>query len=275
MKHNIMSKKGLEAYFGILFQIRKLIIMVVSHFVDISSDIAVALEWYHLSQKQLQNNDHDNEAMYVKKDEMKTLFWCCISVMIYYRVTSAYKVYIFSHSKMDAFLQFIFDFYLLKLIYVNIAKMHSYTPLDIVQIYRAIEGSHESGYQAILTMVFLIRTNFTSISSITSLVSLIFSLWSLSSRFINADKYFLNKNASTHGIKWKDIKRNGIWFVFRQRLKFWYFYHILFRTLEVTFSIILLSLIWTQFGAVVFGIVLVMLAICVILVNIVSNSNHG
>ena len=71
---------------------------------------------------------------------------------------------------MDTLLQFVFDFYLLKLIYANIVKMHSYKPLDIIQIYRGIEGSHESAYQAILTMVFLIQTNFTGSSSITCIL---------------------------------------------------------------------------------------------------------
>ena len=175
-------------------------------------------------------------------------------------------MYIFTQSRSDALLQLIFDFYLIKLIYVNIVKMHSYKPLGIVKIFRGIEGSHESAYQAILTMVFLIKTDFAGISSdsVIPLFSLIFSLWSLSSRFISLDEYNFPDMTFSIGLTCHDIKESDgigdLW----NLLNDGYIFHVVFRCLEVVLSILLLSLFWTQIGG--FGFAISMMIVCTLVV---------
>ena len=134
--------------------------------------------------------------------------------------------------------------------------MHSYNPLKIVRIFRGIEGSHEFAHQAILTTLFLIKTNFHNVSSVVPLVSLIFSLWSLASRFINLDEPFLNDRADSVGIKWSIIKENGLIHAIKKELNVWYVCHSLFRIFEAIFSVVMLSLFWTQLGGLIFGIAL-------------------
>ena len=54
-KHELTTTKGLSVFLTTLFNTRRLILMVMSHFLDIASDIAVAWEWYSLWQKQKNN----------------------------------------------------------------------------------------------------------------------------------------------------------------------------------------------------------------------------
>ena len=251
-KYTLNNSKAFGQFIETLLEIRKLLFMVVSHFFDMASDIAVAWNWYLLWQIQADENPD-----YLKNTNMGALFACCISVMFYYRIATAYKIYKLTKSKFDSILQFFLDFYILKLIYVNIVKMHSYKPLNILLIYREVEGSHESAYQAILTMVFLIQTNFVGLSSITSYISLGFSLWSLSSRFITSDKYFIDEKAQSIGIKLSDVKENGIFNSICNKFNIWWIYHILFRSFEVSFSVLLLALFWVIAGGLVFSIVMV------------------
>ena len=67
--------------------------------------------------------------------------------------------------------------------------------MKILKVMRSIEGNNESTFQSILTMVFLIKTNFgefdsddgISSSAAIAIFSFAFSFWSLSSRFIFLD----------------------------------------------------------------------------------------
>ena len=251
-KYELNNSKAFGQFIETLLEIRKLLFMVVSHFFDMASDITVAWNWYLLWQIQADENPD-----YLKNTNMGALFACCIGVMFYYRIATAYKIYKLTKSKFDSLLQFFLDFYILKLIYVNIIKMHSYKPLNILLIYREVEGSHESAYQAILTMVFLIETNYVGLSSITSYISLGFSLWSLSSRFITSDKYFIDEKAQSIGITLSDVKENGIFNSICNKFNIWWIYHILFRSFEVSFSVLLLALFWVIAGGLVFSIVMV------------------
>ena len=261
LKYELMNKKGFESYCFTLFEVRKLILIVVTHFLDISSDIAVAWGWYILYKKQQAGTAPD----VVKNVDMGTLYWCCIGILIYYRIASSYKVYMFTQSKKDAFWQFWLDFYLIKMIYINMVKMHSYKPLGLIRIFRGAEGSHESAYQAILSLVFLIQTDFHSVLSIIPLISLIISLWSLAARFVYLDHDFLQEKALSIGISWHSIKKNGIFYAIRHEFNFWYVFHIIFRTVEVIFGLLLLASFWVFIGKVVFGVTMFFLALWIVL----------
>ena len=247
-KYDLSSNKkdGFRKFCGIVWDIHKIMFMTFSHIFDTASDVALAVEWYILYMKQL------NDKTFFKKYniDMETMFFCCISVILYYRIISSWQIYKFSHSFKDVFLQFLFDFYLIKLIYVNVFKMKSYSPLKYLKIIRSCEGSNESGFQAILTMVFLIKTNFgefgtrnnssSSYSANIAILSFIFSFWSLTSRFIFLDSIHLKTNAQTLGINVNSFKLSEI--------NIWYIFHLLFRLIEVLFSILMISLIWVIFG---------------------------
>ena len=212
---NTHKKDGFKKFLGVLWDIRKIMFMAFNHVFDTASDIALAIEWYILYKKQL------NDATFLSEYniDMTTMLFCCISIILYYRISSSWEIYKFTHSFMDVFLQFLFDFYLIKLIYVNVFKMKSYSPMKILKLMRSIEGQNESGFQAITTMVFLMKTNFgefTQGSGILPILSFTFSFWSLTSRFIFLDFDDLKPNAQTVGTNMNNFSLNNIniWYIF-------------------------------------------------------------
>ena len=242
-KHNpnTNEKQGLKKFLSVVWSIRKIMFMASSHVFDTASDIALAVEWYILYQKQ----EFDETGTFLNEYnlDMRAMFFCCISIILYYRLSSSWEIYKFTHSFSDTFLQFLFDFYLIKLIYINVFKMKSYSPLKILRIMRSIEGQNESGFQSIVTMVFLIKTNFGQFgdnSNIIPILSFIFSFWSLNSRFIFLDFNHLKPNAQAVGLNVNDLNCTEI--------NIWYIFHALFRLIEVLFSILVISLIWVQIG---------------------------
>ena len=235
------KKQGLKKFLSILWDIGRIMGMTLSHVFDTASDIALAIEWYILYQKQL------NDSNFLKEYniDMEAMFWGCCCVILYYRISSSWEIYKFSHSFFDVFLQFFFDFYLIKLIYINVFKMKSHSPMKMLKIMRSIEGQNESGFQSILTMAFLIKTNFGEFNeglSIVPILSFCFSFWSLTSRFIFGDFHDLQPHGQTIGININHIDVRDV--------NVWYIFHLLFRLIEVLFSILVFSLIWVLFGGI-------------------------
>ena len=226
----------ISRFISILFDLKSLVWAVASHLFDTVTDFGLIYEWGILYKMQ---QDDENFLGGKKTVDIGALFFCSLFVVIYYRIGSAFQVYRLNHSFSDAIYQFLFDFFIIKLVYINLVKMHSYKPLEMVKIMRGIEGSHESAYQAILSLVFLIKTNFGDIEqqSIIAIISLIFSLLSLISRFIAFDYYYLIPNA-------------------RSKFKCGKIIHFLFRSVEVVFSVLLFSLFWTQVGGLYVGILI-------------------
>ena len=255
-KQSKKTKRGMRKFLSVMLDIRKIMFISFSHIFDTASDLAVAIEWYILYQKQKRDDTFlNNDEISIN---MQVMFWCCIIVIIYYRIASSYEVYKFTCSWNDTILQFIFDFYLIKLIYVNVMKMRSYKPLDFIKIMRSIEGIHESGFQTILITVFLIKTNFAEFneySNIIPILSLIFSLWSLISRLLFLDFYYILPKAQAIGVSLNDLEHSLC--TLMQKINYWYIFHVLFRATDCICGILTISLIWVMFGGLVFILILV------------------
>ena len=108
---------------------------------------------------------------------------------------------------------------------------------------------HKSSFQAILAMVFLLKTNFSSykldgLSNIIPILSLVFSIWSLISRFIFLDKSFVKEKAQTAGFTLFDVL-NCTWY---NKINLWYVFHLYFRAFDVLSGIVIFSLVWVVFG---------------------------
>ena len=80
-------------------------------------------------------------------------------------------------------------------------KLRSYHASQVISQFRLIEGGNEAGFQAILTLVFLIQTNFNGANTIT-ITSFVASVLSLASRLSVIDTNCLKKEAR----KLKDIE---------------------------------------------------------------------
>ena len=248
-KLRINNTKGIKSYFKILWDLRSLLIAVIAHFFDTASDIALILEWYILQQKQ------SNDKNYLKGVDMTALFYCSLSVLVYYRIESMLEVYRFSQSPKDAILQFFFDFYLIKAIYVNIYRMHSYKALSFVKIIRSLEGSTESTFQAILALVFLIKTDWNEVNDTTALISLVTSLYSLISRLQFQDSSFLKQSAKESNLEFEDIFSCKCAWICKINPDFINF--SLFRTIDTLTTMFGIALFWHILGGfwvvIVFG----------------------
>ena len=166
-----LEKRQLKTIIGVgqltltIWQLRSLLVASVAHFFDTATDIALMMEWYYLYTLQEEyNKDPDSVEIpsYLDPEniDMRALFGCSLTVLIYYRISSGYTVYDLTHSKIDCIFQFLLDFYLIKAIYVNIYKMKSHKALSFVRIIRGFEGQTESAFQAILAMVCVFMFNF-------------------------------------------------------------------------------------------------------------------
>ena len=263
-KHDLSNASGFVSFLKMCWHLRSIMLSIVSHFFDTATDIALVMEFYIL-------RENKSEYDYLQDVDMNAMFLCSLAILFYYRISSSFEVFRFSQNKFDTICQFLFDFYLIKLVYVSLFKLKTYKKADIIKVMRGIEGSNESGYQAVLTMVFLLKTNFEGTSSIIAIISLVFSYLSLVQRFIVLDYYYLKANAnralnsasvdfiSNIGDLIENICINGVKF-----LNIWFFYHYFFRMLEVTFSILLLALMWQLFGGLWLGIIVFIFAFIVV-----------
>ena len=241
VKHQLSSKKGFWLFCSVIYRIKGLLLPAFTHFFDTATDIALTWQWYLLYQIQLKEN-----PMELQNIDMFAFFINSIIVLIYYRISSAFEVWQFTRNKNDAILQFLFDFFLIKLIYINIFKMRSYIPSQVIKQFRMIEGGNESAFQAILTLVFLIKTQFNQ-ASLTVILSFAASLLSLISRLSVLDKNSLVEEArKVKNISITDFCNPKLLFCIKMHPK-WLF-HRLFRSMEIVYSIFLISLFWDIVG---------------------------
>ena len=256
-KH-VSSKQGLKSFFKTLYKIRGLLIPALTHFFDTATDIALVWEFYILKDE----NEFDNQDI-----DIYAFFILSLGVLVYYRISSAFEVWQFTGKKNETLLQFLFDFFLIKLIYTNIFKMKSYQPSHVIKQFRMIEGGNESAFQAILTLVFLLKSG--NFDNSVAIVSLGASLLSLISRLSILDKNCLINEAKDL----KDFKLSDIFT--KPKLAFGkihkeFVLHRLFRCTEILYSIFLISIFWHFVG----GEWLIFLSIIAI-VNVYQQYNRS
>ena len=128
--------------------------------------------------------------------------------------------------------------------------MKSYKASQVIKQFRMIEGGNESAFQAILTLVFLFKTNFDGVDGTgVAIISLIGSLLSLISRLSIIDKNCLIKAArDIDELQFKQLFSNPV--VELQKIRKEWIFHRLFRCIEILFSIFLISIFWHIAGGV-------------------------
>ena len=112
--------------------------IVVTHFFDTATDIGLLYEWGVLYKKQ--QRAHKEGKKFYENVDMGFFFFFSLAVILYYRIGSAVHVHKLTKSFQSAIMQFIFDYYILRLLYVNLVKMHKYKPMEMVKIIRGMEG---------------------------------------------------------------------------------------------------------------------------------------
>ena len=268
-KYSFSTNKGKFKFLKILWDLKGLLLSGVAHFFDTATDIGLIIEWYYLWQRQ---EEKHVGYTYLENIDMFVFFILAFVVLIYYRIVSTYYVWQFTRSKLDSILQFVFDFYLIKLIYYNLAKMRSHKKLELVKIMRGIEGSNESAFQSVLTLTFLLKTNFVGFNTgdddnnynidsggtlAIAVLSLIFSFYSLVNRFIDLDYYALQPIARDIG----NIQLKHVLYLFKckcgkfyknvlTKIHFAFLFHYVLRIIEVFNGILFVSSVWTIAGGI-------------------------
>ena len=234
--------KSRKSFVERLWNLKGLIWTGASHYFDTVTDIALIWEFYQLHKAGTYDDNRYGIRIY-------SLFICSVLTTVYYRVASMYHICRFTRSIKEGLLQFIFDHYLIKMIYVNLFKMNSTKALEMLSLMRGIEGGNESAFQAIISLIFLFITgfNFNESSSIITLVSFVFSLLSLVSRFIALDKYKILPKARTFikaeliGIGGGGIFSNGK--IHLNRINLYYILQWFVRINDVVSNLLVLVLI--------------------------------
>ena len=233
-----------------LWGLRGLLWTGAAHYFDIATDIALIWEWYLIYQSGSDSDENDDRG-----PSMFVLFVCALATTIYYRLTSMYYVWKFTRSYSEGIFQFVFDHYLIKMIYVNIFEMNRDKPLELIKLLRGFEGGHESAFQSVLSLVFLFKINFQgNYAGILTLISFVFSYLSLINRFVSLDYYSIDIKArefiaNNISIDFEDVYNPKRWNILcKYKLNGWYLFHIFFRIVDVFTNVLFLVLFWVYIG---------------------------
>eukprot|EP01084_Bolivina_argentea_P055348 101483_1 len=195
---------------------KSMYLAILVHLFDTSTDVGVIIDWYELSKQEEQND--------IEGIDMKGLFLAGVCTLIFYRIISSVIIYYMTYSIKKTFLQFM-DLELFETILINF-KLKRSKPCDPQIFIQKMEGVLESTPQSILQLIFIWKIQ--KEPNYLVIISLIFSLISLSSRF-SADDQKLFKQRDT---------------------KFYSYYAMrkLWRMLDVTSRIFMLTTIWVSVG---------------------------
>ena len=173
---------------------RRCYIPLITHIFDQVTDIAVAMQFYQLA---ITKSDND----YASCDGLNIwyLFVLTILSMVIYRVISSYLLYQFTNKSIIRLLYQLFDIELFRALYINYLT-NSSEPCDPQRFITALEASLESAPQAVIQMIYLVRTH-TYYSSIIVLISFLSSLWSIISKLISDDKIIVVEKAKRPNFK--------------------------------------------------------------------------
>ena len=265
INEKIIKQGSIKKIFLSLWDLKGLLWTGTAHYFDTATDIALIWEWYLIYKSGIYDNDDNDD----NGPSMYTLWICALLTTIYYRLTSMYYVWKFTRSIKEGIFQFVFDHYLIKMIYVNLFEMNSTKPLQLIKLIRGFEGGHESAFQSVLSLVFLFKINFQgNYAGVLTLISFIFSFLSLINRFISLDYYNIDLKArdftpSGINIDFVDVYKPSRWKILcKYKINGWYIFHWFFRCVDVSKNVLFLVLLWVYQGG---DIVLY-----VIVINVIS-----
>ena len=173
-QHAHFSKK-IRIWAVDLWKRRRCYLPILTHLFDQVTDISVAAQFLDLA---LTKQCGELNMWY--------LFIITIGSMVVYRVISAFLIYQSSNRSLQRFLLQLADLELFRALYVNYL-CDKVEPCDPQRWITAMEASLESTPQALVQMIYLVKTDtFTSSWLVT--VSLLSSIWSIISKLVSDDK---------------------------------------------------------------------------------------
>ena len=160
---------------------RSCYVPLITHIFDQITDIAVAVQFYYLARDKSANDYAQCGGL-----NMWYLFILTILSMLIYRIFSSYLIYQFTHKSLTHLIFQLLDIELFRALYINYLANKT-EPCDPQRFITAIEASLESAPQALIQMIYLVKTNSFN-SSIIVLVSFLSSVWSIITKLVSDDK---------------------------------------------------------------------------------------
>eukprot|EP01083_Nonionella_stella_P188934 697552_1 len=190
--------KKFKAWLMSLWEKKKLYFIVLAHFFDTATDLAVVAYYYELYIEK-RNKVSSGDTAFCNAVNPYFLFIASIFILIEYRVVSSVTIYISIKNAWLSFLQFV-DLAIFKAVYVNY-KLNSDKPNTAQSWICGMEAMFESAPQMLIQIGFIWKVSHQSDSVIPAqlIVSLILSFYSVTSKMLENDrKLFTDKRYRTH-----------------------------------------------------------------------------
>eukprot|EP01083_Nonionella_stella_P204964 746817_1 len=200
---------------------------IIAHLFDQITDVSVAIEFYFLAKAESRKHNDWSDC---NELNIWYLFILTILSMAIYRIISSFLIYQITGS-LARFLLQMFDLELFRALHVNYI-CNSVNPCDPQRWITTLEATLESSPQALIQLIYLIKTN-TFTSSYLVLISFISSILCIVSKLVSDDKIIVISKA-------KHFNGFSSWYVLR----------VLWRFLDITSNICIMTLIWIAMGGV-------------------------
>eukprot|EP01083_Nonionella_stella_P016456 45937_1 len=210
---------------------RRIYLPLIPHFFDQATDFGVIIEYYSL---------RNNTELGINA---RTLFILSICIIIMHRLISAGLVYNLTKNLKYCAYQ-VFDLLMVRCIYTNY-ELQSTEPSNAQRYLQTIEAIFESAPQTLISAAFLIKASL-SRSSFIVILSLITSLWTLSARVSADDRVMMQE-------EWKYLSLSTKYPFLNPRYIVRVF---LWRFLEISSRVVVLTLVWISLGGLSVFIVL-------------------
>eukprot|EP01084_Bolivina_argentea_P066460 121139_1 len=228
---------------------RKCYIPIIAHIFDQITDVSVAIQFYILGTTKSNEDWSDCNGL-----NMWYLFVLTVLSMLIYRLISASLIYQSTKSIQRFFIQ-ILDFELLRALYINYLCNNT-EPCDPQRWITTLEATFESTPQALIQLLYLVKTN-TFSSSYLVVISFLSSLICIISKLVSDDKSIVIIKAKKLNFKFE-----------RKCISLFYMLRFIWRIFDISSQIFLMTLIWIAMGGVILTIKVViesflLLVICI------------
>eukprot|EP01083_Nonionella_stella_P080552 221420_1 len=270
-------------------------IPLVHHIFDQVTDIAVAIQFKQLAERKAGQWDDCNGL------NINYLFTLTVLSMVSYRLISSFSIGTYTASWTYATLQLL-DLQIFKALHVNYIcdKREPSEPQRWIQ---TLEAVFESSPQALIQLIFLIKTGSGATDNVLIVISLISSFWSIAAKFVADDKSIVQNEAKdSHGLKTIQhyFIATALVFVhgipkclrccgddFNEKLKMDIRYHygyavrVIWRIFDVTSNIFVMVFLWIGVGglwlAIKVGFEVLFVAIMALFdgMGLIGNASHG
>ena len=228
--------------------------VAANHIFDQVTDIAVAIEFMQLWEKERKyNNKISNDFDYCPGVNTAFLAFSSVFALLLYRIVSAISIFYLTKDFRRIFLQF-FDLELFRTMKVNYIN-DSNNPCNPQRWLQSLESFLESTPQALIQLYFVIKSNIhgsgRSVSN-TVYISSFWSIWMIANRAVSEDRLAFKEEYQDASINsWKPSRLARYCCI-----KKGYLARFFYRITDVFYRLCMLLLVWLFMGGFLLTVIL-------------------